>query len=601
VGTSEQNNESVAQNPNQCLVVEKRIGNCFSSPTDKKTEVPLLEGSDARNLACEEEPLRQSAKRPAEPETSPPLLQVFPGKRDPRWFDNSFFQAKALLEEVGMGKDVDGAGEPKKIAKPARVVPVVVAHDNGVAGSEVDAEFAGVAKERRSLPRIKEKIPRVAFDKNGPAMLGDEPPSVIDTVFADDGEFHRFFSGFCSAHGLCVEENFTTERTEAVVNQPFFFLGGSPLQYDVRDGVPDGAAVVPDIQNQGSPMEFLKKLCETHGISGREEAVRALIREEMKGRVDEISVDALGSITCFRKGTGRAPRRKVMLSGHIDEIGFIVNCVEKDGWIRFLPVGGWDTRNLISQRVFVHTRSGKRIRGVIGSKPIHVLTAEERRKQLDFADLYIDTGLPKSRVTKVVSEGDWVTMDRDFVVMGDCYVAKAFDDRVGAAVIFEAVKAVKNHKVDIYAVGSVQEEVGLRGAHVSAFDIRPDIAVAVDITLACDTPGSRTHQRVTTLGGGVAIKIMDSSLICSPRLVDFFIDIAKKNRIRYQMEILRRGGTDAGAMQRVHSGCPAITISIPTRYGHSPIEMVHKKDVAAATRLITKFLEAAHKGDFLPH
>jgi len=200
----------------------------------------------------------------------------------------------------------------------------------------------------------------------------------------------------------------------------------------------------------------------------------------------------------------------------------------------------------------------------------------------------------------MIHEGDWVTMDRDFVEAGDCLVSKAFDDRVGAYVVLEAVKAVKDHQVDIYAVGSVQEEVGLRGARVSAFDIHPDIAVAVDITLACDTPGSNVHQRVTALGGGVAVKIMDSSLICSPKLVDFFVRLAEKHRIKHQMEILRRGGTDAGAMQQAQGGCPAITISIPTRYGHSPVEMIHKKDVKAAVRLVTKFLEEAHKGDFMP-
>jgi endoglucanase len=347
-------------------------------------------------------------------------------------------------------------------------------------------------------------------------------------------------------------------------------------------------------------MEFLKNLCESHGISGREEAVRSVIRKEMTSHVDDISVDALGNIICFKKGAGKAPRRRVMLSGHIDEIGFIVNCVEKDGWVRILPVGGWDTRNLFSQRVLIHTRTGKTIRGVIGTKPIHVLSPEEAKKKPDFPDLYIDTGLPKRKATQSIQEGDWVTMDRDFVEVGDCLVSKAFDDRVGAYVVFEAVKAAKKVQVDLYAVGSVQEEVGLRGAQVSAFGINPDIAVALDITLACDTPGAGAHQRITTLGGGVAIKIMDSSLICSPKLVDFFVDLAKKNKIKYQMEILRRGGTDAGAMQRAQAGCPAITISIPTRYVHSPIEMINKKDVAAAVKLVTKFIESAHKGNFMP-
>ncbi len=347
-------------------------------------------------------------------------------------------------------------------------------------------------------------------------------------------------------------------------------------------------------------MEFLKRLCEAHGISGREDAVRAIVRREMKSHVDEIRVDSLGNIICVKKGKGKSPRPRMMLSGHIDEIGFIVNFVEKEGWLRFLPVGGWSTRNLISQRVIVHTRAGKQYRGVIGTKPVHAMTVADTKKVPEFTDLYIDTGLSKKKACAAFAEGDWVTMDRDFVELGDCLVSKAFDDRVGAFVVFEAVKAARNPQVDIYAVGSVQEEVGLRGAQVSAFAIEPDIAVAVDITIACDTPGSVAHRKVSSLGDGVAITIMDSSLICSPKLVDFFVDVAKKNRIKYQMEIMPRGGTDAGAMQRVHAGCPAITISIPTRYVHSPVEMLHKRDVKAAVKLVTKFIESAHKGDFAP-
>ncbi len=353
-------------------------------------------------------------------------------------------------------------------------------------------------------------------------------------------------------------------------------------------------------------MEFLKRLCEADGISGREGAVRRIIRDEMTGMVDDITVDAMGSIICLKKGAPAAarkkkqPARKVMLSGHIDEIGFIVNHVEDDGWIRILPIGGWDPRNLLSQRVMVHTVSGKSIRGVIGTQPIHILPKEKAGAKLEIQDLFIDLGLPGKKVKKLVQMGDWVTMDRGFVEVGDCYVSKAFDDRVGAYVIFEALKAARSHEADIYAVGTVQEEVGLRGASTAAFGIDPDIAVAVDITLACDIPGAAAQKRITSLGEGVAIKIMDASLICNPGLVEFFTSLAKKNRIKHQMEILPRGGTDAGAMQRARTGCPAITISIPTRYGHSPVEMIHKSDLKAAVRLLTRFIETAHTGNFMP-
>lgn len=343
-------------------------------------------------------------------------------------------------------------------------------------------------------------------------------------------------------------------------------------------------------------MELLKKLCEAHGVPGREEAVRALVVLELKGLCDEIRTDALGNVIALKKGNGRGP--KVMIAAHMDEIGFLVSHVdEKNGFVRIDPVGGFDPRVLMAQRVLVHTESGD-LMGIIGSKPPHILTEEERKKPLELKDLFIDLGLPAEEVKKRVNIGDFVTLHQDFIEVGNLVSCKALDDRVGVYVMIEAVKKVKKHVCDIYAVATTQEEVGVRGARVSSFNVAPDIGVALDVTVASDVPGVGEHEHVTKLGAGVAIKIKDSLSISNPKLVRTMREIAEQKKITYQLEILPRGGTDAGAIQMTREGVAAITLSIPTRYLHSVVEAAHKDDIQAAVDLLAAFLEIAHDVDY---
>lgn len=343
-------------------------------------------------------------------------------------------------------------------------------------------------------------------------------------------------------------------------------------------------------------MELLKKLSETPGISGREERIRALIKQELEKLADEVRVDAIGNVIALKKG--KTGSKKIMISGHMDEIGFIVSQLDDKGFLSLSPVGGLDPRTLVAQRVVVHGRED--LKGVLmpGVKPVHIMTAEEAKAPLKISDFYVDLGRTKEEVEKVVRIGDPVTLEREFIDLGANVSGKAMDDRAGVWVMLEALRLAKTHDADIYAVASVQEEVGLRGATTGAYGIRPDIGVALDVTLAVDGPGSSKQFQVSALGEGTAIKVMDSASISNYKLVEFMRDLAEKNAIKYQMEILPRGGTDAGAIERSHSGCPVITLSVPTRYVHSNVETINKDDLNNTAKLLAKFLETAHTGNF---
>jgi len=340
-------------------------------------------------------------------------------------------------------------------------------------------------------------------------------------------------------------------------------------------------------------MQLLKRLSETAGIPGREEAMRVMVREALTGHIDEINVDCLGNVIAHKKGTGP----KVVVAAHMDEIGFLVSHVDEEtGFLRIDPVGGFDPRTLIAQRVAVHTKSGA-IHGLIGIKPVHILTDEERKKTPQMKDLFVDIGLSGKEAKGQVRVGDPVTLVQTFGDVGDLVTGKALDDRVGVYVGIEAVRRLKKHKADIYFVATVQEEVGLRGARTSAFAVAPDIGVALDVTIACDMPGVPAHEQVTRLGKGVAIKVKDSSSISHPGLVQFLVNLAEERKIQYQLEILPRGGTDAGAIQPAREGVAVVTISIPTRYVHTVVETAHKDDIKAAIKLLVAFLETCHDAD----
>jgi endoglucanase len=343
-------------------------------------------------------------------------------------------------------------------------------------------------------------------------------------------------------------------------------------------------------------LDLLKELCETPGIPGREERLRAIVRRELTGVADDLQVDALGNLIAVKRNPG-AP--KLMIAAHMDEIGFVVSHIDKEkGWLRLVGLGGHDPRNMTAQRVLVYGDQGD-LPGVLypGIKPPHIQTDEDRKRQPQVADFFVDLGLPGERVRELVSIGAPVTLLRDFMEIGDCVSCKALDDRVAVYVMIQAVKQAQRFGFEVYAVATVQEEVGLRGALTSAYGVQPDVGIALDVTLAVDIPGVSEHEHVTRLGQGVAIKILDGSFIANPKLVTALRDLADGRGIKWQHEILPRGGTDAGAMQRVHAGTPVGTLSIPTRYIHSPVETAHTADIAACVDLLAAFIEEGAAAD----
>jgi endoglucanase len=338
--------------------------------------------------------------------------------------------------------------------------------------------------------------------------------------------------------------------------------------------------------------DLLKRLCETPGVPSREERMRSLVAAELRPLVDEVSVDAMGSVIGLKRGSGGP---KVMIAAHIDEIGFLVKFIDEDGFLRLQPVGGWDPRVMVAQRVYVHGFAGESLLGTLmpAAKPIHILTDEEKNKPPKIEEFFVDLGLPADEVKARVEIGDMVTMARTAERIGNNIVSKTLDDRVSVFVMIEALRILGNHACDIYAVATSQEEIGLRGATTAAYNIQPDIGIAVDITLANDFPGPAEHEHITRLGRGAAIKVMDSSLICHPKLVRHFRDVAEKHRIPYQLEILSRGGTDAGGIQRSRGGVPSFTLSIPTRYVHTVNEMAAVSDIQNCIDLLARYLEEA--------
>lgn len=339
--------------------------------------------------------------------------------------------------------------------------------------------------------------------------------------------------------------------------------------------------------------DLLKRLCETPGVSSREEPIRALVIEELRSLTDTLSVDTMGNVIGIKKGTGGP---KVMIAAHMDEIGFLVKHIDDKGFLRLQPIGGWDPRVMVAQRVYVHGFAGGKWLGALmpSNKPAHLLTAEDMNKPPKVEDFYVDLGLPVGEVKAAVEIGDPVTMARTAEQVGGNVVSKTLDNRVSVFVMLEALRQVGTHACEIQAVATTQEEVGLRGAITAAYALQPDIGLAIDITLANDFPGMADHDQITRLGEGAAIKVMDSSLLCHPKLVRHFRDVAEKNNIKYQLEILSRGGTDAGGIQRSRAGIPSFTLSIPTRYVHTVNETAAVSDIEACITLLARYLEDAH-------
>ncbi len=330
---------------------------------------------------------------------------------------------------------------------------------------------------------------------------------------------------------------------------------------------------------------LLNKICTTPGAPGFEQQIRSVVLEEIKGLVDEVEIDNMGNVYAIKRGKGD---KRVMIGAHMDEIGFMVTHIDDKGFIRFHTLGGFDPKTLTAQRVIIHGK--KDIIGVMASKPIHVMTTEERTKVAKITDYFIDTGLSAEEVKELVTIGDPITREREFIEMGNCVNSKSLDNRLAVFILIELFRGLKGKEVpyDIYGVFTVQEEVGIRGANVSAMRIKPDFGFGLDTTIAFDLPGAAAHEMITKLGEGTAIKIMDASTICDYRMVDFMKKTADKHKIKWQPEILTAGGTDTAGIQRMtEGGSIAGAVSIPTRHLHQVIEMAHKEDIQGSIDLLS--------------
>jgi putative aminopeptidase FrvX len=335
-------------------------------------------------------------------------------------------------------------------------------------------------------------------------------------------------------------------------------------------------------------VDLLREITEVAGAPGHEQRVREIVIREITPLVDDITIDNMGNVYAIKKGQHE---KRVMVGAHMDEIGFIVTHIDDNGFVRFHTLGGFDPKTLTAQRVIIHGTED--IIGVMGSKPIHVMTAEERAKLPKTTDYFIDLGMNKAEVEKIVSIGNPITRERGLIEMGDCVNSKSLDNRLAVFILIESLRALKGKEVpyDVYGVFTVQEEVGIRGANVAALEIKPDFGFGLDTTIAYDVPGAKPEEMITKLGDGTAIKIMDSSTICDYRMVKFMENIAEKHSIKTQKEILTAGGTDTAGIQRMNpGGAIAGAISIPTRHIHQVIEMSNKNDIRGSIDMLTNCL-----------
>ncbi|MGQ9624930.1 MAG: M42 family metallopeptidase [Candidatus Bathycorpusculaceae bacterium] len=331
--------------------------------------------------------------------------------------------------------------------------------------------------------------------------------------------------------------------------------------------------------------ETLEKLSNATGVAGREEEVRNLMKKFLKPHADEVKEDKLGNVIGIKKGERNAP--KVMLAAHMDEIGLLVKTISKEGFLQFTKIGGIDDRILLAQKVIVYTEKDP-IHGIIGSKPPHIQKEEERKKVPTFDELFIDIGAQSQEEAKKmgVKIGDSVVFDIKFARVGkNIVIGKAFDDRVGCAVMIEAMRLLEKTKCTVYAVGTVQEEVGLRGATTAAFGIYPDVGIALDVTIAGDVPGVKEVEAPIKLRKGPSLTIADYGLITHPKVLRLLVDAAEENKIPYQLETGLPGSTDAARISLTREGVPSGVISVPTRYIHGPAALLSLEDAEKAAKL----------------
>ncbi len=335
-------------------------------------------------------------------------------------------------------------------------------------------------------------------------------------------------------------------------------------------------------------VELLRKLTEASGVSGNEDEVRDIIKKEISSLADKIYIDGIGNLIAYKKGKGTDNKKRIMLCAHMDEVGFIITSISDNGMLKFRPVGGIDPRILISKRVYI----GKdRIPGVLGIKAIHLQEPNERKNAVKVEQMYIDIGVnSKEEAEKLVKIGDYAIFDSNMVEFGDNKIkAKALDDRVGCAVLIEALGEEYEH--DIYACFTVQEEVGLRGAGVAAYHVEPDIGIVVEGTTCSDVSGVDEHMYSTIMGNGPAITIMDGSSISNKELIDSLKAIGEAKGIPYQLKKGTTGGNDAGMIHTSKEGVATCVVSVPCRYIHSPSSVMDKSDFENTIELVKEFVK----------
>lgn len=337
-------------------------------------------------------------------------------------------------------------------------------------------------------------------------------------------------------------------------------------------------------------INLLKELSEADGISGNEKEVSRVAKKYLDIYADEIDYDNLGSIIGVKKGLENG--LKIMIAGHMDEVGFVVRDIDKKGYVKLLPVGGWWGHVMPSQGMRITTREGKKIRGVVGGRAPHGMSADEKSKVINPTNLFLDLGVDSKEEVKElgVRIGDMITPDTNFEVMNNpnYLLGKAWDDRIGVAVALDVLKELKGLNIDssVYAVGTVQEEVGIRGARTATHKIKPDIAFALDVTTSEDTPLDEGEAK---LGQGVVISIMDASTIGNKGLINEIEKICKDLNLDINYNCMVAGGTDAGNIHKSLDGIISMTLSIPTRYMHSNRLLIHRKDYAQTVNAIAEF------------
>lgn len=344
-------------------------------------------------------------------------------------------------------------------------------------------------------------------------------------------------------------------------------------------------------------IQLLQTLSNAFGVAGFEDEVREHIEQLIEPYVDDYHVDALGNLIATRKGKSSL---KLMLDAHMDEVGFMVSYVEENGYLRFTTLGSWDARIIPSHAMTVRTEKGRKIKGIIGTPPPHITRPEEREQPLKLEDLFLDIGASSSREVEEmgIRIGSPAVIAYPFEPLNRKFVTgKALDDRVGCALLIRTLQILKKEKLNVTLVANfaATEEVGLRGARVAAFQIQPDIALALEGTVGADVPGIPPSRQPSRLGQGPALTVADASLIVNPKLVRALVKIAEEENIPYQYKVPPYGSTDAGAIQQAGAGALAGVLSVPCRYIHSPFSVMRLDDFENAVRLTVAFVRGCHR------